>query len=132
MDIGARTAARLLARALGDPFGTDAAGGRGSIRLPPDGRWLAAGAGERNTVRAAAARRILLTLATAARRTPGVALSGGALIEVGWPGEVILREAALNRLYVAIHQLRRAGLSAVLVTRSDGYLIEADQVVIEG
>ncbi|MBN2797858.1 MAG: hypothetical protein JXX28_01810 [Deltaproteobacteria bacterium] len=131
-DLGARCAARLLLGALGDPVADEDLAARGVIRLPPCGRWLVAGAAEPAEVRSLAARRILVALARAAQERSPPALSASALIEAGWPGEVILRDAALNRLYVAIHLLRRAGLSGVLVTRSDGYQIEAEVVFSEG
>lgn len=130
-DLGGRAAARQLAQALGDADPPRRLVGRPSLRVAPDGDALAIDASEPQPVRSAAARRILLALARGAVDDPGRPIPGATLIQAGWPGESILKDAALNRLYVALHQLRRAGLSTVLVTRQDGYLIDAASVQME-
>ena len=63
---------------------------------------------------------------------PGVALSVLELFEVGWPGQRTEYELACNRVYAAVSRLRSMGLGAALVTRDDGYLLDAGtQVRIE-
>ena len=46
------------------------------------------------------------------------------LVSVGWPDERLTREAAANRLYVAIATLRRLGLRDILQSRDDGWLLD--------
>jgi tetratricopeptide (TPR) repeat protein len=130
-DLGGREAIRTLARALGqDPPRTQAVG-RPLLRVGADGAWLQVGTAAPAAVRSRAARRILLALATAGPSTPP--LAADRLIAAGWPGERILREAALNRLYVALSGLRALGLSSVLVTQREGYGLSASHVdVVSG
>jgi hypothetical protein len=56
---------------------------------------------------------------------PGEPTSQAQLISTAWPGERILPEAALNRLRVALHALRRMGFEGMLLTHPDGYLLDA-------
>lgn len=129
-DLGGRAAARHLAAALGQPWVPGPPVGRPALRVPNDGSSVALGTSPATPIRAAAARRILAALALAAVHDPGRPVSAASLIATGWPGQVLLRESALNRLYVALHALRRAGLAAVLVTRRDGYLLDAETVQV--
>lgn len=131
-DLGGRAAARQLSAALGDTLAPGRAVGRPCLRVARDGASLALGEAKPHPIRSTAARRILLSLASAAVHSPGQPVPASALVEAGWPGESILREAALNRLYVTLHQLRRAGLAPVLVTRRDGYMLDAEHVEIAG
>ncbi len=69
--------------------------------------------------------RLLVHLTRHRLDDPGEALSAAALIEVGWPGERLLPDAARNRLCNAIATLRSLGLKGALVTRAGGYLLDA-------
>lgn len=69
--------------------------------------------------------RLLLALVAARTSAPGRCLSVDELLEVGWPGEKMQREAGQNRVYVAIAALRRAGLGEHLERDEGGYRISA-------
>ncbi|WP_437314998.1 ATP-binding protein [Sorangium sp. So ce385] len=71
-----------------------------------------------------AARRLLLALAEQQRCAPGRGLSLAALKEAGWPGERILPEAAANRIYVAMNQLRKLGMKPWLRRDAEGYSLD--------
>ncbi|AUX36127.1 MULTISPECIES: tetratricopeptide repeat protein [Sorangium] len=71
-----------------------------------------------------AARRLLLALAEQQRCAPGRGLSLAALQEAGWPGERILPEAAANRIYVAMNQLRKLGMKPWLRRDAEGYSLD--------
>ncbi len=51
-------------------------------------------------------------------------LAWPALIEAGWPGELIQSDAAWARLRTAIRTLRKLGLADVLITIGTGYLLD--------
>lgn len=54
-----------------------------------------------------------------------------ALVEIGWPGELLEHQSAINRVYASIRLLRKLGLKEVLLTHDGGYLIaDAVHVVI--
>jgi hypothetical protein len=57
-----------------------------------------------------------------ARAGGGLALA--ALREAGWPGEAMTHEAAINRIHVALAELRKRGLEGVLVKSDHGYLLD--------
>jgi hypothetical protein len=59
-------------------------------------------------------------LAEGQRTAPGHGLSLADLQEAGWPGERILPQAASNRIYVAVNQLRKLGLKDWLKRSSSG------------
>ncbi|WP_437575376.1 ATP-binding protein [Sorangium sp. So ce887] len=71
-----------------------------------------------------AARRLLLALAEQQRCAPGRGLSLATLQEAGWPGERILPEAAANRIYVAMNQLRKLGMKPWLRRDAEGYSLD--------
>jgi hypothetical protein len=54
---------------------------------------------------------------------PGAATSAAGLLAKGWPGERVLHESGMLRVYTAIRRLRAMGLGEVLETRHDGYLL---------
>ncbi|MBX3205940.1 MAG: hypothetical protein KF764_12780 [Labilithrix sp.] len=95
-----------------------------------ESRWIVPPRRERvDLVRYGPVRRLLERLVAARLAEPGVALSAEALIEAGWPGERMRHTAGLLRVYSAVRRLRRLGLDAILITRDDGYLLDADAVV---
>lgn len=65
--------------------------------------------------------RLLSALAEERLAAPGRCLTVDALLQVGWPGEKMQREAGQNRVYVAIAALRRAGLGEHLERDDGGY-----------
>lgn len=70
--------------------------------------------------RRGAARRILARLVD----EPGRSLSAEEAIAVGWPGEQILHDAALKRVYTTINRLRTLGLGPWLVSTDSGYQLD--------
>jgi hypothetical protein len=58
------------------------------------------------------------------RAAPGRGLSLSELQEAGWPGERIRPDAASNRIYVAMNQLRKLGLKEWLRRSADGYYLD--------
>lgn len=88
-------------------------GGSGPVSLP-----------ERSPLR-----RILEHLARRRIEAPGEAVTIDDVIRVGWPGEKIGAEAALNRAYVALAALRKKGLRGVLVSADGGYALSRAIVV---
>lgn len=98
---------------------------RAVLRLASDGRDMVLP--DRSAVdlgRRAAPRRLLVALAEARLENPGLVMTHDALIEVGWPRERMLAEAAKKRLRTAIWTLRKLGLEPVILTRDDGYLLD--------
>jgi hypothetical protein len=88
------------------------------------GRWFQPpGAARINLGRRGPLRRVLFSLVERRLSSPGLGLNVRALIEVGWPGERILHDAALQRAYTTVQRLRALGLQQVLVTSDDGYLL---------
>lgn len=69
-------------------------------------------------------RLILLALVEHAERAPGVGLSQAEVLDRGWPGEKMRPDSGATRVYTSIRRLRRGGLSSILLTRDDGYLID--------
>jgi hypothetical protein len=60
------------------------------------------------------------------RLHPGVAMSVDAVFSAVWGGEFCLPDARKNRVYVAVAALRKMGLSEVILTRGDGYLLRPE------
>jgi hypothetical protein len=91
-----------------------------------DARWMTPPGGARvDLVRYGPVRRLLDRLVEERLARPGTALSAEQLIDAGWPGERMRHSAGLLRVYSAIRRLRRLGLEPLLVTRDDGYLLDA-------
>ncbi len=74
-------------------------------------------------------RRLLRELVRLRRAAPGQYLEPDALIEAGWPGERPIREAGLNRVYVAMSLLRKLGLRDLLQRDERGYRIDPSVAV---
>jgi predicted ATPase len=93
--------------------------------LSPEARWCRPPGGEWQDLRDRhAVRRILLGLVERQRSHPGRGLSLAELQEAGWPGERILPQAASNRIYVAMNQLRKMGLKDALKKSGEGYYLD--------
>ena len=82
------------------------------------------GFGDVSLSRRRALRGIWQALCAARQEQPGTSLSAGQLIAAGWPGESIAWEAAQNRLYVALSQLRKLGLAGHLQSVDDGWRLD--------
>src|SRR5207237_9514216 len=65
--------------------------------------------------------RMLQTLIDARSVAPGAPVSYELLAARVWPGAMILRHAAKNRIRVAIATLRKHGLGATIRTHRGGY-----------
>jgi tetratricopeptide (TPR) repeat protein len=116
-----RFASRLLSRALAQE----------AIVVHPDGSFARISGGALIDLRKRAPlRRLLVTLADAHQREPGVPVTSDALLESGWPDERMLHDAAQNRLQVALTSLRKVGLRDVLMRDADGYFLDPSRVVL--
>lgn len=97
------------------------------LRVGPDGSWFQRDGAERvDLERSQLQRRLLWRLVQARFSAAGRSLDTDALVEALWPGERIIRESAMNRLYVAINNLRRAGLGDLLERVPTGYRLRPD------
>ncbi len=120
-----RLAARLFDRAA-----TGATPVTPRLVVGADGVWFSIDDGPRVDLgRRANLRRLLVALTERRREAPGAAVTAALLLERGWPGERVLAEAGSTRVRVAISTLRRMGLSRVLLTRDDGYLLDPTTAV---
>jgi predicted ATPase len=91
----------------------------------PEARWLEPPQGERvDLMRHGSLRRVLDALTERRLARPGEALSADALLDTAWPGEKILHDAGMLRVYTAIRRLRKLGLGSMVITRDDGYLLD--------
>lgn len=98
-----------------------------SLRFGRDASWFQWGDEQRVELRnRTAIRRMALALARQRLEAPGAGLPQEALVEVGWPGERILPEAAATRVYSGIRTLRRLGLAPALLRHADGYLFDPE------
>jgi hypothetical protein len=115
----ARTAVRLIEGALarGQPKQDVLVVGPGATWFRPPGEAT------QQLAHRLVLRRLLLRLVEQHQAGPGEGLSLDALREAGWPDEKALPAAALNRVHVALTELRRRGLRACLVRRESRYLI---------
>ncbi len=78
--------------------------------------------------RRATMRAVLLALVEQREAAPGHALSAPALAAIVWP-ELEPNRSVLGRLYAAIAELRRSGLSEILRTTKAGYSLDPDLVL---
>jgi len=93
--------------------------------LGTDGLWFELGtAGRVRLGRHGALRRVLVRLAEERLSRPGVGVNVDDVIRAGWPEEVMLYEAGLQRAYTTIRRLRALGLERALLTRDEGYLLD--------
>jgi predicted ATPase len=90
----------------------------------PEMGWFSVGHARVDLARRAPMRRVLAALVAARLDRPGEGLPWHALLEAGWPGQRVVPEAALQRVYTAVWTLRKMGLDQVLISRDDGYLLD--------
>ena len=101
------------------------------LEVSPDGVWFRVGAGHRvDVAKREPLRRILAHLVARREDAPSRAVHAEELTAAGWPGERMVAAAASNRLRNAIATLRRMGLKNVLLTRSDGYMLDPDRPLV--
>src|SRR3954470_23192380 len=106
-------------------MGDDASPMPALLRLAPEARWFCPPGGVFQDLRERhAVRRLLQKLVDHQRDAPGRGLSLTELREAGWPGERMLPDAASNRIYVAMTQLRKLGLKGWLKRSDEGYFLD--------
>lgn len=99
------------------------AAARATLRVGARGMWFQVGDGPRvDLARRALLRRLLECLAGS---DSGACVDSFALLDAGWPGEIVSAESGLHRVHVAVATLRKMGLGPVLVTEPQGYRIDA-------
>jgi predicted ATPase len=120
-----RTALRVLAPSLDRAPGSAPAMPPHALVVGPEASWFRAPHAEPQDLRTRRPLRALLAhLCEQHRARPGEPASLEALREVGWPGERMAPEAAANRVQVAVADLRKRGLRALLRRDGGGYLLE--------
>jgi predicted ATPase len=72
---------------------------------------------------------LLWALCVAQLRQPGVALTTQQLVAAVWAGDTLPPRVAASRLYVAMRELRKLGLGALVTSNRDGYALAADIVI---
>jgi hypothetical protein len=95
-----------------------------------DAEWFSVDDGPRIDLRNRRTLSRILEIIADARRHGEHGVSAQALIAAAWPDERILPRAAKNRLYFAVHALRRLGLRDVLFSREGTYFIPASVDVV--
>jgi predicted ATPase len=115
----ARTAVRLIDARL-------AGAGCGEVLVVgPEAAWFTLPGGHTQDLASRRVlRRLLLRLVESHRAARGEGVSLEALREAGWPGETVLHAAAVNRVHVALTELRRRGLKPWLLHRQGRYLLD--------
>ena len=99
--------------------------GRRTLTIGPDAAWVISPAGARIALdRRWVLRRVLGALVTQRAHAPGNALDVHALFAAAWPGEKAYRNAAANRVYVAVARLRKMGLAGCLCTGPGGFYLD--------
>lgn len=127
--IDVRFAVRMLRRTLDETVSPTSAGP--VLEVGPEASFFAVLPAPRvSLLRRGPLRRLLATLATAHATSPGAPLSADRLIAAAWPEQKLIPSAASTRLRVGIATLRGLGLRGVLVTRDDGYLLDASWTVV--
>ena len=125
LSVDVRLARASLARVIGPvPVVSPVALAPGVV-VSASALWFRPVGGDRVSLATRRALRcILRRLAEERDARPGEPLEVPALLDAGWPGERVLHEAGVSRVYAAIAHLRRDGLRDVLVRRDDGYLLD--------
>ena len=95
-----------------------------ALRVGPDADWFELPGSPRVRLsRRTAIRRVMDALVEQRLHAPGTPLDVQDLFDLGWPGENLHPDIALRRVYVGIAELRKLGLSEVLLHQTDGYLL---------
>jgi tetratricopeptide (TPR) repeat protein len=97
----------------------------------PDARWFEIrGEGRVELAGRDALRLTLLRLVEAHARTPGHPVTSAELVTAGWPHERVLKNAGAARVRVALSTLRKLGLRTMLLSRSAGWMLDPEVVVV--
>jgi predicted ATPase len=116
----ARAALRLMDAVLAGADGTGAV-----LVVGPEAAWFTLPCGRTQDLASRRVlRRLLLRLVECHREARGEGITLDALREAGWPGERLKHEAAVNRVHVALTELRRRGLRPWLLHRQGRYLLD--------
>jgi tetratricopeptide (TPR) repeat protein len=101
------------------------------LSIGPGGLWFQVADGESQSLQARPTHaRLLACLADLHALAPEKRLDVTALFEVGWPGQAASHESSQNRVHVALAQLRKLGLSAVLEHVEAGYRLNPEWLVV--
>ncbi len=73
-----------------------------------------------------ALKRIVAALVQAHRARPGTPVTVAELLDAAWPGEQLQAKAGANRVYVAMTNLRKLGLRALVMRGEGGYSISTE------
>lgn len=107
--------------------------GDAPVVVDVEGQWIQrSDGGKTSLARKATLRRLLKRLVDARVAAPGQPVGSAELIELGWPGERVAHEAAMNRLRVAMARLRQSGLDACLVSERGGYWLAPSVALMRG
>lgn len=99
------------------------------LYVGPGARWFAVGDGPVCSLETRAVLRRLLTALVQAH--PSAAPSSSEqLVACTWPGEVMRRSSAQNRLSVALSTLRAMGLGALILRVPGGWLLQPSARVV--
>jgi hypothetical protein len=94
------------------------------LLVAADGRFFEVDGKRTSLQRQRCLRAIFLALVEHAERAPGLGLSQTEVLARGWPGERMRADSGAMRVYTSIRRLRKSGLSGLLITRDDGYLLD--------
>lgn len=94
-----------------------------TLRVASDAAWFEVTKSRVSLARRTSLRLILLDLIRA--REVGEVRSVEELFAAGWPGQSARPESAAHRVHVAIASLRKLGLENAIVTRGEGYTLDA-------
>jgi tetratricopeptide (TPR) repeat protein len=99
-----------------------------SLRVKADGSRFAPPGVDRpvDLSSRAALKRIISKLGHMRVESPGSGLSVSQAVGVGWPDDVVTKDAGRSRVYTAIRTLRDQGLSDILITGPGGYMLDPD------
>jgi len=96
-----------------------------ALLVGPDAQWCRPVNGEWVDLRRRKSiRGILSVLVDHHRHHPGEGLPTDALVEAGWPEENMVARAGVNRVHVALNQLRKLGLTESILRNDAGYLLD--------
>lgn len=122
---------RLLGRALSGVPGASKRRPREGLRVGAETRWFEWEEGTRvSLTRRRILRRVLAVLLEHRQSSPGIALSADELFSAVWPDESISPDSASKRVYTAIWDLRKMGLSTALMHNGAGYLLDPSLPVV--
>ncbi len=118
---------RMSASALVATLVSEPASSANEIVIGASGRSLRLPSGQSHDLtRHGPTRKVLWSLGVARQASPGASMSTLDLVDAGWPGEKMKHQAATLRVYTTVRRLRALGLSDVLLTRDDGYLLDPE------